>query len=582
MPKLFRFFPLFQDIKGYDRGTFRADALAGLTVGVLLIPQSMAYALLAGMPLIYGLYGALVPLILYGILGSSRHLSIGPVAISAILVLTGISQICEPGSDEYISYVILLGLLIGVLQFALSLLKLGFLTNFISHPVIAGFTSAAAVIIASTQLSDILGITSPGTEGFMDRMVFFVRNVHTLNWPTAMFGLSAFLMLLGFKRVKKAFPVALFVVILGVVISYIIKADVYDVEIIGAIPSGLPAFHVPPMDLETIRLLMPTVLVVTLIGVVESISIAKTLEAKSRSYNVNPDQELLALGISKIGGAFFQALPSSGSFTRSAVNLDSHGRTGMSSIFSALLVIVTLIFFTPMFYYLPKSILAAVILVAIFSLFDYRAFFNLWKIHKEDFWMMVITFIGTLFIGIEMGVLVGVIMSLLAVVYRTSKPHLVVLGNIPGTTYYRNLNRFDELNTSHEIMIIRFDEKLYFGNALYFRDKIKRLVRENHMVRYVLLDSSNISSIDSTGIDVLRELDDTLKEIQIDLHLSSTIGPVRDILFRSGLLTEPDKHHMTIHSGVLEIQKLKKDESDDGKSENWAMQANLKKRKKSK
>ena len=511
--------------------------MAGLTVGVMLVPQGMAYALLAGVPPIYGLYGALIPIIIYAIFGTSRHLSIGPVAISASLILSGISSIegVETMTPQYIQLVILAGFLIGIGQLLMGVLRLGFLVNFLSHPVLAGFTSAAAIIIIISQLKFLFGIQVGRFEYTHETLEYILLNLDKTNIPTFLVCIIAILILVLVNKLNSNYPSALIVVILGIVTSYLLNLSGANVSIVGAAPEGLPSFDVLHFDLKTVKLLMPTVFTVSIIGVVESMSISKALEAKHRDYIVDANQELLALGLSKMFGAFFQALPTSGSFSRSAVNSNTGGKTNISSIFSALLVALTLLFLMPFFYYLPNAVLAAIIFVAIVGLIDIEEAKLLWKIHRQDFFLMLTTFFLTLFLGIETGILIGVILSVSLIVYRTTKPHIAILGNIKGTPAYRNVERFPKAEETEGVLIIRMDASLYFGNSDFFKSTIRRLVREREgSLKMLLLDASSFHEIDSSGLHAITEMVEELQQKNIEFYLSGAIGPVRDLLTEAG------------------------------------------------
>ncbi len=552
--KLNNILPALEWLPKYDRVTFRSDLIAGLTVAIMLVPQGMAYAYLAGMPPIYGLYGGLVPLFIYAFLGTSRQLSLGPVAVSSLLVLAGVSQLAEPASQRYVELVLLAGLLIGVMQMLLGVLRLGFIVNFLSTPVIKGFTSAAAIIIAGSQLKDMLGFTIPRFSNVGETGQYAIQHIAEMQFLPLAVCLGGITLMLIFRRIHRSIPGALITVVLATVLTYVLDWPNRGLDIIGQVPEGLPALILPSLNLEDIRLLIPTIATVTIIGVVECISIAKVLETKHQDYSIRVDQELFAVGLSKIGGAFFQALPTSASFTRSAVNSESGGRTGVSSIISAIVVALTLLFFTPLFYYIPKAILAAIILLAVRSLFDYQGARRLWKSHRRDFYMMLLTFIITLGAGITEGVFAGVLLSVLSVLYRSSKPHVAVLGNLPGTSHYRNVNRFDRAVLPKEMLIVRFDDQLYFGNATYFKDIIKELISEKgDDLQYLILDASSIHDMDSSGLQALEEILALLEKKNIHFYLSSAIGPVRDLLFRSGVTSKigGDHQFLKVHDAVL-------------------------------
>ncbi len=557
------YLPILQWLPTYKNSDFRSDLIAGITVVIMLVPQGMAYAFLAGMPPIYGLYGGLIPLFLYALLGTSRQMSIGPVAVSALLVLAGVSQLEEPGTHKYIELVILAGLLIGIVQVAMSLFRLGFLVNFLSHPVLVGFTSAAAIIIAVSQLKDLLGFHIPRFALTSDTFLYATRHLSETNWVTVIMCLGSILTIVVLRMVRKSFPGALLVVVVGTLLAWGLNLEAQGLDIVKTVPEGLPAFTMPVFSLEAVRSLVPVVLTVTIIGVVESISIAKVLEAKHSDYDVRPNQELLALGLSKIGGAFFRALPTSGSFTRSAVNNDSGAKTGMASIVTALLIGLTLLFFTPLFYYLPKAVLAAIILLAVKSLFDFKEAVHLLKTHPQDFVMMLVTFAITLIFGIEQGVMAGVVLSVFAVLLKSSKPHIVMLGNIEGTDVYRNVNRFKELKQLDDVLIVRFDNLLYFANATQFKDTIRSMVKaKGDKLKLVILDARSIHDIDSTGLHALEEMHLYLRKMGIKFYLSSVIGPVRDFLVKTGMMERigHENQFMRVKDAVTFYQTQSRDQ----------------------
>jgi SulP family sulfate permease len=530
------YLPLVDQLKGYNQTTFRNDMLAGLTVCILLVPQGMAYALLAGMPPIYGLYGALVPLLIYGILGTSRQLSIGPVAVSALLVLAGITQLAEPESPRYIELVILTGFLIGITQLLLSALRLGFLVRFLSHPVIMGFTSAAAVIIAVSQLKYLLGIEIPRFEQSYETLFYAVEHLAETHWLSFAFCTGSILLMLALKRWAPKVPAALVVSVLGIVLTARFHFDELGLQVVGRVPNGLPDFAWPAFSGESIQQVLPTVFTVTIIGIVESLGIAKALELKNKDTKVLPNQELFALGSAKVLGSFFQAIPSSASFTRSAINNEAGAKTGMASIIAAVATGLTLIFFTPLFYYLPEATLAAIVLMAVRSLFEIEGARHLWKVHRKDFLMLAITFVITLAMGIEEGVLAGVILSLLAIIYQTSKPHVAVLGRLDDGQTFRNVERFPEATQFEGVLILRFDAPLFFMNADYFKETVMDTIREDeHRIELFVLDASSILDIDSSGLEALEEIHRYLQNRGTTFYIAGMLGPVRDRLHQAEL-----------------------------------------------
>jgi len=514
----------------------------------------MAYAMLAGLPPIYGLYASLIPLIIYSVFASSTKVAIGPVAISALLLFSGISTVATPFTEEYISLIILAGSLIGTIQIMLGVLRLGFLVNLLSHPIIAGFTSAAAIIIAGTQLPDLLGLDKVQASNPFYNFKYVIQSLTEIHIGTVIISIITIAFIVIIKRIKRSIPGPLIVVIFGIVISYVSNLESTGIQIVGAIPQGLPKVLFPEFDIDKILLILPTVLTVTIIGIVESLGIAKMLELKHRDHVLKADTELMALGLSKVGGAFFQAMPTSASFSRSAIQSESGNRTQISTLVSVSLVLLTLLFLAKAIGYLPKAILSSIIILSIVKLFDLKEIKHLWNTHKSDFWLLVITFICTLVLGIEPGVLCGVALSICHVLYRSSRPNISILDQVPGTHYYKNIDRYDTEGKLSDCLIIRFESQVYFANADYLRTELYKRVEYNPDIKYVIIDSSAITDIDSTGLHLLRNIDMDFAERGIELHLCGTIGIVRDALHLSGLMTEPNKHHVTIHDAILSIK----------------------------
>lgn len=559
-----QYIPILSWLTRYQRSELTSDISAGLTVGIILVPQGMAYALLAGVPPIYGLYAAIVPLLVYAILGTSRQLSVGPVAISSLLVLAGISQVAAPQTPEYLSLVILTGLLVGVVQLLMGVFRLGFLANFLSQPVIAGFSSAAAVIIATNQLKYLLGIDVPRFEYLFEVQWYCVKHLGDAQWLALAFGLGGMLMMLLLKKRYPKIPAALLAIIAATSLTYFYELDEQSLAIVGTIPEGLPRFYFPIWTWQDVGLVLPTVLTVSLMGVVECIGIAKSVESPNDDHRLVPDQELRAIGLSKIAGAFFQSIPTSGSFSRTAINSDSGGRTPISSIITALVIMVTLLFLTPLFYYLPEAILAAIILVAIRNLLDWKTAIKLWHHHRADFYMMLATFICTLIFSIEVGVLVGMGLSVAVLTYRSSRPHIAILGQLPDTVYYRNIERFDNAVQYEEVLMVRFDAHLYFTNATFFKEMLSDLVTERAAtVRVFILDASSIHAIDASGLEALEAFRQLLKARQIEFYISGVIGPVRDLLNQVGLSERigAANQFMNLHAALQHYLTRKKVEN---------------------
>lgn len=550
--------PIWEWLPRYTKADFKGDFQAGLTVGVMLVPQGMAYGLLAGLPPIYGLYSGIVPLMLYAFFGSSRQLSVGPVALVSLLVLAGVGRFAETGSEAFVGMAIATALIAGLIQVTLSIFRLGFLINFLSHPVISGFTSAAAFIIGLSQLKFLLGIDIPRANRVQDIFVDAAANIHHTNFITLAIGLIGILLILMIRRIRKTLPSGLIVVLLGTAVVWLARLDQYGVDIVKDIPRGLPAFSLPQLTMEEIGKIFPLALTICIISFIESLAIAKTLESRHKSYRVDANQELLALGMSKIGGAFFQAFPTTGSFTRSAVNDEAGARTGMSSILATVLVIITLLFFTPVFYYLPKALLASIIVAAVIGLVDYKEALHLWKTDRRDFLTLMATFLITLTLGIQTGVATGVILSIALLIYRSSKPHVAVLGRLPDTRYFRNVTRFEHAIQYPDKLILRFDAQLYFGNAEFFRETVEKLsIDKGEELRYVILDCASVSDMDSTGAHTLREVVSFLKTRGVVFAMASVIGPVRDTLGNTGLLDliGKDNIHLNVYEAINYYKK---------------------------
>ncbi|MDX1685761.1 MAG: sulfate permease [Saprospiraceae bacterium] len=515
-----------------DKGfkILRADALAALTVTVMLIPQGMAYALLAGLPPIYGLYAALVPMLIYPFFGSSSYLSVGPVALVSIIVLSGLSVHAEPMSQEYIELAILTSLVAGVIQIALAVLRMGFMVNFLSHPVISGFTSAAAVIIAISQLKHLLGIEVRRASNIFVGLQDLLGNLGDFNIYSTIIGACALIIILVIRRIKKAFPAALVAVVLGIVLMSITGWADEGVNIVGQVPKGLPKLFIPEITWDKIVLVTPLALVICLISFIESLAIAKSLAAKKGRFDIVADNELWGLGLAKTAGAFFQAFPNTGSFTRSAINEQAGAKSGWSSIFAAILIGLTLLFFTQFFFYLPYAVLAAIVIAAVISLIDYKEAIHLFKVDKRDFSVLMLTFFLTIFLGIQEGVLAGVILSLIFIIQKASRPHFAVLGQVSGKGIYRNIRRYREAGEHNSLLIFRYDDDLFFANAEHFYNSVMQEIYKRDDLRVVILDFSSVSNMDSTGVMYLKRLQDYISQKGMKLYITGPKGPLRDFL----------------------------------------------------
>lgn len=526
-----RFLPGLKWVGNYSIDLFKSDLTAGITVAVMLIPQGMAYSVLAGLPPIYGLYASLVPILIYALLGTSAQLAVGPVAMVSLLIYTGVGAISDVGSDEFIQLSILAALGVGVVQLAMGLFRMGFMVNFLSHPVLSGFTSAAALIIGTSQLKSLFGVDLPSSKLIHEVWGSFFQNLGGINGVTSAIGLGSIALLVGLRAWNKKFPGALAVVILGTALTALMSLQSQGVAIVGDVPKGLPSFGIPLVSIVSLQALLPTILAIALVGYMESIAVAKAIATK-RGYKVVPNQELIGLGAANIFGSFFQSFPTTGGLSRTAVNDQAGAETNWAAIISVLFIGLTLLFLTPYFYYLPKAVLAAIIMVAVSGLFDAKEMKHLWLTDKKDFAMLAATFVATLTLGIEEGIGVGVLLSIIMVVYSSSKPHIAELGRLDGTRTYRNIERYKSSKRKEGVLVYRFDSPLFFGNSERFGDALREKieVREDK-ITHIVLDFASIHSIDSTGVHALETLIHDLHDKGIGMKLSGVIGPVRDKLY---------------------------------------------------
>jgi sulfate permease, SulP family len=554
---LHRYVPITRWVPDYDRRDLRSDLAAGLTIGAMLVPQGMAYALLAGLPPEIGLYASIVPVIFYAIFGTSRQLAVGPVAIVSLLTATALSSMFEQGTAGYISAAALLALMVGVVHLVLGFGRLGFVVNFLSHSVLVGFTAAAAIIIGFSQVKHILGIKIPHTEQFHETVTEVVKAAGDTHGTTLALGAGSVVLLLAMKRYMKKVPSALVVVVASIAAVQLFGLDERGVKTVGEIPSSLPAFGLPDLDLDTMGSLVTTALVITLVGFMESIAVAKVYARRHR-YDVEPNQELIALGAANVASGLFGGYSVTGGFSRTAVNDTAGARTPLASIITALLVLVTVLFFTPLFEQLPQAALGAIIIVAVLNLIDVKEMRHIAHVKRSDLVGLGVAFGATLVLGIELGILVAVVASMLVVFARMSKPHTATLGRIPGTTSYRNVARFPEAEVEEGIRVVRIDAAMSFANAQF----VKRLTLDAAAAieaepRVLVLDCSGINDIDATGAETLSEIITDLDEGPVTLHLADVKGPVRDVLRRSGLWDRLDgRIHATPHQAVQTIHGI--------------------------
>lgn len=544
-----RWVPMAEWLPGYRGADFSGDAFAGTIVAIMLVPQSMAYAMLAGLPAQVGLYASILPLFLYGVFGTSRTLAVGPVAIVSLLTASAIHRLAPEGGGNALAVALTLAALVGAMMLAMGIARLGFLTNFLSHPVIKGFTSAAALIIALSQLKHLLGLQIPHTERTHELIVNLAGKLGATNLVALGMGATAIALLLvidkkGEPLLRKsgvpeavAAPLArvgpFLVVVLGTVLVAMARLDESaGLKTVGHVAAGLPPFSVPYLGWERLQPLLGAAVAIAFVGYLESISVAKTLASKRRQ-NVDPDRELVALGMANLGAAFTSGYAVTGGFSRSVVNFAAGAKTPLASIITALLVVLTVTALTPLFYFVPQAVLAAIIVVAVAGLIDLEAPRRLWHYSKADFASFILTFALVLSVGVEVGVAIGGGAALLLFLWRSSRPHIAVLGRIKDTEHFRNVRRHSVL-TCPEALAVRVDESLYFANARFLEDHLLRLVAEHHGVKQLVLDCSAINHIDSSALETLEKLVEQLRDSGVGFHLAAVKGPIMDRLERTG------------------------------------------------
>ena len=561
------YLPILEWGSKYNSKTFSNDLIVALIVTMTLIPQSLAYALLAGLPPEIGLYASMAPLVLYAIFGTSRALAVGPVAVASLMTAAAAGQLASQGTPEYLGAAIALAMVSGLLMIAMGFLKLGFLANFLSHPVISGFITASGIMIAVSQLGPVLGIHLEG-ETLLDNVISFSQMISHVHFITAAVGIGSLIFLFwvrsGLKpvllRIGLSKKIAEILVKVGPVIAIIATIIIVagmglankGVAIVGDVPKGLPKITMPSLDMALwIKILVPALLI-SIVGYVESISVALTLAAKKRQ-RVDPDQELIALGASNIGSAISGGFPVTGGFARSVVNFDAGAETPAAGAFTAVGIALATMFLTPFLFFLPNATLAATIIVAVLSLVDVKAMKHIWSYSKSDFAAMAATIIVTWTAGIEAGIIAGVALSIFLHLFRTSRPHIAEVGQIAGTTHFRNVKRHTVV-TDPKILSLRVDASLYFPNARFIEDFINKAVASNPEVRHVILECPAVNAIDISALESLEAINLRLKDGGISLHMSEVKGPIMDSLKRSHFLEEiTGKVHLTHYDAVSSI-----------------------------
>ena len=531
-----RLFPITKDLLTYNRSTLYSDLIAGLSIAVIVIPQGLAYAMIAGLPPIYGLYAALVPQFIHGIMGTSRHPAVGPVALDSLVVAIALGALSLSGIGEVVAAAIFLATMVGILQITMGLLQMGVLANYLSRPVISGFTSAAAIIIGLNQVEHLLGLQIESSNQIQKMLLSVAQNFNETHLITVFVGVSAMALILVTKKYFSKFPSSLLVSVFGVLLIWSTRWDLHGVEIVGHIPAGLPNFDLLTVSPELMRDMLPFALTLAVIGYVEIISITKELEEQEEKYFLKPNKELMALGTANLVGSFFQSYPVSASFSRSAVKFQSGALTGMTAVFSASIVGLTLLFFTSLFFYLPIAVLAGIIMVAVIRLINIRYAIDLYKTRRDEFFILLITCLLTLFVGISQGILIGTLLSLLLMVIRTSKPHYAILAKVSGTNYYKNISRFEtDANIDDNILILRFDAQLFFGNRDYFRKIVFEEIEKKPNLKGFILVARGITYVDSSGLSTLSAMIKSFQQKGILFMVAGAIGPTRDLLQKSKL-----------------------------------------------
>jgi sulfate permease, SulP family len=561
MARLARFVPILSWAPRYRRSDLRSDLGAGVTVAAMLVPQAMAYALLAGLPPEVGLYAATLPVLAYAAFGTSRQLAVGPVAIVSLITASALAPLADEGTAAYLGAAALLALMVGVLHLVLGVARLGFIVNFLSHSVLVGFTAAAAIVIGLSQVKHLLGVSIPRGDSVADTVIELVRALDQVNATSLALGAGSVALLLVLKRYWRAVPGALVVVVVSTLVVALFDLEDRGVATVGEIPGSLPGFVMPELEGGLVRSLMATAAIITLVGFMESVAVAKVYARRNR-YDIEPNQELIGLGMSNVSAGLFGGYPVTGGFSRTAVNASSGARTPLASIVTAGLVIATLALLTPLFNSLPQAGLAAIIVVAVANLIDIAEVRHIAAVKRSDLITLAVAFVGTLVLGIEIGIAVAVVASMLVVFARMSTPHTAVLGRITRTTSYRNIDRFPEALTTPGIHVLRIDAALSFVNASF----VKRLILDEAAAidvpdddtpqrRTLVVDFSGINDIDATGAAALEEAIDELETTGVELRLSDVKGPVRDVLRRAHLWERLDgRIHATTHDAVTAAQ----------------------------
>ena len=541
------FIPILKWLPKYKKKNFYFDFVAGINVGILLIPQGMAYALIAGLPPIYGLYAALTPQIVYAILGTSRQLAVGPVAIDSLIVASGLGIISVSSPEQYILMAISLAFIVGSFQIIMALFRFSFITSFLSKPIINGFVSALAIIIGFGQLKYLLGISLSQTSLIQNILIDIYKNVNQINLPTLYLGLSSILIILFFKKYKPKFPIYFIILILGTFISYIFNLNKTGIDVVGNIPKGLPEFKIPLLNYDIIIDLFTIGITLAILGYIHAISIAKKIEEKHNYYKINTNQELFALGMSNIIGSFFQSYPISGGLSRSAVNDESGAKSGISSIISAFIVALIIIFFTSYLYHLPKAVLSSIIIVAVFNLIDYKFPRKLFSNFIDEFFLLTITFFVTIFYGIIGGILIGILISILIITLRFKKSNLSLKKKIKSLMNYACIISVSDIpQKKSNILILELKGQLFYGNLSFLKSFIEKKTINSSSLNTLIFDIKNLYHIDNSGSESFCQIIKKLNNKKIRVIISGFNKKKKGFKFDKNLINCIKKENIFI------------------------------------
>jgi len=544
----------FGGFPGLRTMEFFRDLTAGAIVAVVLAPQAMAYALLAGLLPINGLYAATIPLIAYPLFGSSRQLAVGPVAMVSLLAHVACGKVASPGTPAYHAAALQLSLLVGLFLLLLALLRAGFLVNFLSRAAIGGFTSAAAMVIALSQLKHLLGISAGGGESAFQLLREIVPHLPELHLLTTAIGLAAIALLVGVQRLFPRIPAPLVAVVAGTLLVALFRLDLSGVKTVGDLPRGLPPFSMPTWDPELYRALLPSAVTIAIVGYLESFAIADLIAAKEK-YRIDPNRELTGLGCANLAAAFFSGYPVTGGFSRTAVNHRAGARSGVASLITAAFILLILLWFTSLFHYLPKAVLAAIVVVAVAGLVEVAEARQLFRIKKSDGFTFLLTFLVTFGFGVEAGIVSGVAFSLLVFIWRSAHPHIAELGWLPDEKVFRNLGRYPAAQTFPGLLLVRVDASLYFANMGFVMDWLRASLARREEPKSIVLDMTGVNDMDAVALTALEAEIETFAQRGIRIACAGMKGPVRDLTDKAGW---PERYgrsmsFLTLRDAVAEI-----------------------------